>query len=191
MAACLRPQLAPDGVDADKAVYRYLDTNGDGTGTTDSAVDHSAVAGYYYIEPPAGETWQMERLIVYIEASSSPRATYYGDITGGLTNGLEFFVEDGSAAVGAGTLIKSLTPTPIKTNGRWKRQCYDFDEFVFSGGGNKVLGGRWTLRKDLGFALKLIGSSTGTEVRRLVCKVSDDLSGLVAQELFIRGLDVT
>ena len=61
-----------------KNISRFLDTNGNGTGTKNANGNYSGAAEIFYIQPPAGSRYQINRLIVEVEDAAGMIATEYG-----------------------------------------------------------------------------------------------------------------
>ncbi len=153
---------------------RYLDTNGDGTGTVDAIGDYSTVTEFYYEAPELGATFH--RMIVSIEDNGGGTISEYGNLgAGGLTNGIEVKVVDDSD-----TVMADLTDgLPIKSNGDWGRLCYDIDRKDW-GGGNDFYQVRWTFSKS-GEPVIL------REGWRLVVYLNDDFTNLVGHHFMVQG----
>jgi len=47
-------------------VYRYLDTNGDGTGTQNANGDYSGASEIFYIQPGPSEIIRLERMLILV-----------------------------------------------------------------------------------------------------------------------------
>ena len=164
---------------ADVIFSRYLDTAGNGTGTKEATGDYSVTAEGFYIEPSPNVDMgnlQIARIIVFIEDSQNWSANGYGDITAGLTNGIELkvFNEDDSVAA-------DLTDgIPIKSNADWHSKCHDVT-YTSYGVGNDFLSVRWTFTK----AGKPITLGYG---ERLEVMLNDDLTGLVSHRFLAQGI---
>ena len=152
-------------------VFEYLDTVGNGTGSTDGAVDGSGTD--VVLKYTAVEETQIARMIVHIRDNAAFRASYYGAISGGLTNGILVQVTDASGT------IDLCAGVPIKANAGWSRVCYDVSYLDF-GAGDNFLGVRWTFAKS-GRPLVL----EPTDVFSVT--IQDDCSTLVEHTFFIQG----
>lgn len=146
-------------------LFRYLDTNGDGTGTKSATGDYSGAATQFFIAPPAGWRYHVSRMMVQIAGVGVDSGTYGG--LAALTNGIA--VQKRS---GATTVVTDLTDgLPVKTNHHWSRLCYDvrLDEW-----GNPAdidyVQVRWTFSKTDG-ALRLDGDQS----ERLSVVLNDDM----------------
>jgi len=70
-----------------ESVDRFLDTNGDGTGTKSATGNYAESPVSFFIQPPAGEVFRLNRMLVHIEDSGTFDSGSYGNgIT--LTNGI-------------------------------------------------------------------------------------------------------
>ncbi len=156
-------------------LYRYLDTNGDGTGVKDSAVNHSGAAEYYYVAPPAGYCYVLHRILGFLGDASNPSADEYGNLGSALTNGIIPELKS------KGTVTDCSDGLPVKTNANWSRQCYDVELDRF-GAGNDFLKFRWTFSKS-GKPFYLYGDDGDYFGMR----VNDNLSGLVGQFFQVQG----
>ena len=153
-------------------INRYLDTNGDGTGTQQANGDYSVTPEDFKFT--AVNVTELARVIVFIEDTSGFGADDYGDIAGGLTNGIEIKVYRNDSTVD--DLLDGIT---IKNNAGWARVCHDVVNHAF-GVGNDFLSVRWTWAKS-GMPLKLL---EGEELR---FELSDDFSGLVEHTFMVEG----
>lgn len=160
-----------------KSLARYLDFNGDGTGGKNANGNYASAADILYIQPPAGYTFHIARMIVEIEDTGVMRAEYYGSTNGALTNGIQVREQDDS-----GTINDLTDGVPIKTNAGWGSQCYDVDVKSW-GAGNEVLLVRWTFAAS-GAPIVLDGANN----ERLEVVLNDDLSGLVEHRFMVQGL---
>lgn len=154
---------------------QLLSTNGDGTGT----VEMAGAAAVYKITPPAGWTYELHRLNVYIEDDGKFRGDRYG-ATEALTNGIVITLEN------AGGVLATLTPQVIKQIGHWHLLA-GVDVFITDyTAGNDHMSIRWTFTKG-GGAIKLVGDNG--EFFKL--NVQDDLgaggAALVSHLVQIQG----
>lgn len=158
---------------------RFLDTNGDGTGTTNANGDYSGTGNedQFYIAPASGESFWIERMIVSVEDTSGFTAQEYGNLGAALTDGIEVQVR-----TGADTVKIDLTDgVPIETNAHWGRMCYDVDVKSW-GAGNELLVCRWTFTRT-GGALILNGGNS----ERLTVVLSDSFTGLISHYFLVQG----
>jgi hypothetical protein len=154
---------------------RFLDTNGDGTGTKSAIGDYSSGAEIFYIQPPAGTVYRIARMIVYIEDDAVFNSDGYAAIAApGLSTGIQVRVQDDS-----GTLNDMTDGLPVKQNMQWKRFCYDIkvSEFGAPPAGNESMAVRWTFNK-AGPYIRLNGNKN----ERLEVVLNDNLSTLVCVE---------
>lgn len=158
----------------DKQIFRFLDTNGDGSGTTNAIGDYSLGVEEFYIQPPAPDAYMISRMIVCIEDTASMRAERYGNLAAALTNGIQVFVDDGTTEI-----LDLVDNDPVKTNAGWGRHCYDADVKSW-GAGDELLLVRWTFEKS-GHPILL------ESAHRLVVSCNDDLTGLVAHNFQVQG----
>jgi hypothetical protein len=162
-------------------LYRYLDTDGDGTGTNNANGDYRAVPDgtgeeIFFIQPAPGEIFRIERMIVSVRDSAGFRADKYGDISGGLSTGIEIRVQSDG-----GTIVSLTNGINIKTNGDWAGVCYDANLYK-EGSGDDYLAVRWTFSR-AGYPLRLVGDDN----ERLEIVLNDNLSGLVHHYFQVQG----
>ena len=160
-------------------LFRFLDTNGDGTGTKNANGSYAAGVEFY-IQPPSWECYRLERMIVSITDGGPLSADKYGGLGAALTNGVEVYTANAS-----GTLVDMTDAVPITTNAAWARQCYDLDADTF-GSGDDYVSVRWTFSK-AGYPVVLDGSKS----ERFVVKLNDDLTGITSQYFQVQGLAST
>lgn len=160
-------------------IFGYLDTNGDKTGTNNAVGDYSGTPGVFFIQPPPGAVWTIERLIVSIHGMCG-QAGYGGEDT--LANGITMKTTDSE-----GEMILNLTNgVPIKDEMAWGQLCYD----VSYQGWERIPGqgqsgltwvfARWTFGKSgLPIVLK--------DQQRLVVTLNDDLEHLTEHRFQAQG----
>ncbi len=158
-------------------IRRFLDVDGDGTGVNDAIGDYSrmAEAEAFYIQPPAGTIYIIERMIVFVEDAGTFDSGSYGNgIT--LATGVVVRIQNDS-----GTLHDLTAGIAIKTNPQWGQCCYDAVVSKY-GSGNESLSVRWTFAKG-GYPLRLIGDNN----ERLEILLHDDFTDLVQHTFKIEG----
>lgn len=160
----------------EESIYRFLDTNGDGSGTKNANGDYSLTPDEFYFE--AARDCNIARMIIHIEDTSGMQVQDYGNITSGITNGYAVKVQDESQ-----NDVRDFTDgAVIKTNGDIGRMCYDVEVKTW-GSGNEELQARFTFAK-AGYPLYLPAGY------RLSITFNDDLSGLVEHYFMIQGYEV-
>ena len=159
----------------DKALYRFLDTNGDGSGTDNANGDYSSVADEFYFQSSRDSF--INRLIIHIGDTTGMQAQDYGNITSGITNGYVLKVQDDTQT----DLLDLCDGVPIKTNGDLGRYCYDV-ELKSWGAGNEFLQARWTFA-NAGAPLFIRAQ------HRLSITFNDDLTGLLEHYFMIQGYE--
>ena len=159
-----------------QSLYRYLDSNGDGSGTKNANLDFNASPDIFYIQPPSGTIYYLNRMIVCVEDTATMQAQEYGNLGAALSNGITFKLVNDS-----GTILDFLDGIPIKTNSAYGALCYDVDLKSW-GAGNELLVSRWTFAK-AGYPIRLDGSKN----ERLEANFSDDLDGLLGHYFLVQG----
>lgn len=167
-------------------VYRYLTTTGLTGGTKNAIGNYGGGPQHFYIEPPAGQVFMIERMLIRIEdVGAIDRADEYG--TGAaVANGVIVHKEDS-----AGNVLANLTDgIPPADNGSWGALCYDVLNPFTAPAGDGVLLVRWTFAKG-GQPIRLRGAAAGNLAERLTCILEDDFSGtgvgLVGHYFFVQG----
>lgn len=159
---------------AEDRVEQALDTVGDGSGTTNMATTSDT----YFIAPPAGTIYALNRLNAYVEDGINEKfgADLYGGIAA-LTTGIDISVEDANGR------LKLLTPKRIQKIGHWGLLAgvdMFFTDFPASSADMAMI--RWTFEKG-GGAIWLNGDKG--EFLQMV--IHDDLSDLVEHRAAVQG----
>jgi len=145
--------------------WRFLDTNGDGTGTKNAnGSTYTATGTAFYIEPPAGNVYDITRLIVTVEDTAVSDATLYGAVL--ITNGITIRRVSGSDIL---TYTDGVT---ITTNTHWSRFCEV-----------KTVTTQLQAICEFGGLIQL----NGDRDERLEVRVRDDLSGLTGHYFMVQG----
>ena len=163
---------------AQDLVYNFLDTNGDGTGTTNAngnyAISPNVNTQFYY---EATEFVEIHRLMVHIQDTAGIDAEEYGNLGAALTNGYSIKILDSSD----NEIIDLCHSNPIKSNGGIARYCHDVE--LKSWGttpSNEVINARWTFSK----AGSPIVLQPGWKFSTIF---SDNLTGLLQHYFMIQG----
>ena len=155
-----------------KIISQLLDTNGDGTGTTNAKVDGSSTPVVFKFAPT--RNCRIHRMMVFVEDAGAVVAANYGAVAGPLTNGIIVTHTDDS-----GTVTNLHGQVAITNNADWARLCYDVTYSGFAAG-NDFVHVRWTFDKT---GIPLIMESGDT----LKVTVRDNLTGLVEHYFHIQG----
>ncbi len=160
---------------AQKPIFNQkLSTVGDGTGTTNMAVDGSGTPVVFRITPAAGEVMRVARWMMTIRDSGSMDSGGYGNNGGSpLTNGLLVEMVQDSTVVGVVPAVRSHIDIAAL--------CYDITHHSW-GSGDEFITARWSLNKS-GQYVRLVGDD-GDELR---VTVRDDLTHLVEQVIYVQG----
>lgn len=154
-------------------IFTFLDTNGDGTGTINATGNYAAGVENFYFESTGYA--EIHRMLVHIVDTTGMSVEKYGNINGGLTNGIRLITADAD-------LVQTCELTaqiPVKNNGEWAGMCYDANLLTW-GAGNQQLAVRWTFTRS-GAPIKL---GPGESLRIVL---NDDLTGLVEHHFMIQG----
>ncbi len=161
-----------------------LSTGGDGTGTSDFIGNYAATAVTGLLRAPAGDTFHVARMIVFLQDGNGMKAEEYGDTGSALTNGITFTLESN----GDGTPIEINNFIPggdVKTNADWGRPAFDVDIKAWGGTvpGDEILLSRFTFSKFTrhGDLLALSGDD------QIKMTFNDNLSTLVHHQFLFEG----
>lgn len=157
-------------------IYRELDLVGDGSGSSDMAVNGSITPVEFLIKPPAGKVYILKRMNVVALAASWARADQYGGIA--LTNGMRILIRNDSI-----TKFEYTLQNKILNWADWGRLAGS-DVPTSGGVGHDALVVRWTFAKGTGKDIELVGDQ-GDE---LVVIIQDNLSPLEAHTITVQGL---
>lgn len=160
--------------------FRFLDTNGDGTGTKDAIGDYSSAEEIFFYQPPINSLIQISRLVIFMEDATGMRWDRYGSLAGGLTNGIVVRISDDH-----GVLLDFTDGLPIKTNGHWRRSAFD-GTISARGGGNDVFASRWSFFKS-GEPVTLRCNHLH---QRIEVVLNDNFTGLVSQTFQAQCIDL-
>lgn len=146
-----------------------------------NAIGNYAAAGtqFYY---KATEEVVIVRMLVHIEDTVGMADADYGNITGGVTNGVivRHYATDGTTTKNTLTsYYTGVSPVGIRTNAEWRAQCYDA-QINNVGSGNDFLNVRWTFTR-AGTPIHLATNE------RLSVLLNDDFSGLVKHQFILQG----
>lgn len=157
------------------SLYRYADTNGDGTGTKNAIGNYSVTPQRFNLTPPAGEVFRVERMLISVSDSGTFDADKYGNGIA-LTNGVTVEKRDAN-----GQIIDYCDGVPVVNNTGWAQLCYD--KTIHSEGvGAEIMTIRWTFSKG-GAPVTLIGD----QGEFLSILLNDDFTGLISHYFFLHG----
>lgn len=165
-------------VDASNLLFQYLDTVGDGTGTTAMTGNYSVTPQEFLYLVPANKQATIERLIVEISDNGNFSAAGYGAGVA-LTNGIHLSIHDENDVQ-----ILLLTPELVKTNAGWAGVAFNLNYIEFGNGDNNLVA-RW----DFSGAGSPLVLKAGHKIH---ADLSDNFSGLLFHRMMIQGytLDV-
>lgn len=155
---------------------RYLDTNGDGTGTKNANGNYSGGATSFYIQPPASTIYRISRLLVFVQDTNGFTPVEYGNTGSALSNGITVRVHNGTS-----TVADLTDGVPVQHNGDWARLCYDAQVLSW-GTTDEMLSARLTFTK-AGQFLRLDGDDT----EKLEVILNDDFTGLTEHYFLVQG----
>ena len=157
-------------------ILRFLDTNGNGTGTKNAIGDYSVSPNqnteFYY---EATQYSELHRLIIHISDTTGMQSQDYGNIGSGLTTGYTIQIKNATD----GVILDLCDGTVIKTNGSIGRYCYDVDLKNW-GSGDEFIQARWSFSKG--------GSPIVLEPNwKISITLNDDCSGLLEHYFMVQG----
>lgn len=155
---------------------RYLDTNGNGTGTDSAIGDYSSVEGIFYVQPSLNQVLTLHRLIVCIQDGQGFRAERYVSLGAALSNGVALRVSNDK-----GIVTDVTNGNPIVNNAGWGGLCYDVDLKTW-GAGDEILLARYSFDK-AGTQIALDGDN-GDKFEVLL---NDNFTGVVTHRFMVQG----
>ena len=151
----------------------------DGGTTTDYAIDVSGTDAVEAVcQPPAGERWAAQRLVIYIEDSGNPSLVTYGNSTD-VSEGVRLQYKDDT-----GVLADLDAGEPITSNGDWAHLMYDWTHQAW-GALNYYMVGRYTFSKFCPDGIVLNGDDPNNP--RLALTLQDDFSDLASHKFVVEG----
>ena len=163
-------------------IYRFLDTNGNGTGTKNAVGNYSPAgdgATPFYYEVPVGKNRvEIHRMVFDLTDTAGIQQDEYGNTGGALVNGFTFQVIDTD---GSTVLLDMCDSVAIKTNGDWGRYCYDVNLLDWgTSPANQSVQVRWTWAR-AGQPIIL------DEGQRVQVTLNDDFTGLIEHYFMLHG----
>ncbi len=152
---------------------RFLDTNGDGTGTKNAIGDQAGID--FFITPDIGTYLDVARLIVQITDVGNMKPANYGNLAE-LTNGIQLL------KIAADGIETDYTDGfVIKTNGQWARYCFDAILSISGGVEQNYVDVRWTFTKG-GAELMLLAGD------KFIVRLDDNFTGLIGHTFVAQGI---
>jgi hypothetical protein len=157
-------------------LIRFLDTNGDGTGTKNAIGNYSGAATPFYIAPPADQVYSVTELLIQLSDNGAFGQSVWGSMASALTNGLLIRAKRNTTVV-----LDILDGIPIKTNDQLSHLTSRVTLLTWSGSTNTLQASFTTA--EFGTPLYLNGALD--ESLEIVC--NDDFSGLIDQTFVVHG----
>lgn len=156
---------------------QFMTQAGDGTGSINFNGDYSASAVDVFIQPPANRIFLVGTVFVAVSGSNNMTQDDYGDIAGGVTNGVMGFITQ------AGTEVDAFQGHRFKQNVDWYGVG---SETVVSNffGIKQTLTIRFNTYADTGGYVRL----DGRRGDKLGLRLNDNFSTLIRQIAVVRGL---
>lgn len=168
--------LPEDYVNVGNNLFQFLSTNGDETGTIDAIGDYSSGITDFFIAPPTGELYILNRMLVCIQCTGLLATRKYGD-QAELTNGIKLCMYNGKMQTN-----NELSAVPIKSHDDWAGLCFDAVAPSYGNVAGKTVTIRWTFAKS-GKALYLNGNLGD----KFLVHLNDNFSGLEHHRFQIQG----
>lgn len=161
---------------------RFLDTNGNGTGTKNAVGNYvDGALEIFYIQPPASTVYKITRLLVNVEDTKGMTGEEYADLGSALTVGVVIRVQGDS-----GTIVNLTDDLPVKANNQWSRFAYDVVVSNLSSSGlgsaNDFVLSRWSF-----FKSNTVIRLDGDQNERLEVVLNDNLTGIVSHYFLVQG----
>ena len=151
---------------------KYLDTVGDGSGTTNAIGDYSGATTVFKTVCSSGSGMTVQSLLIHISGNSNFTLTGYGNGVA-LTNGVTL-----QANIGGVSYVFN-SAFPIKSNDDWAHISPSINHLTFVGSGDSLV--IPFLVADFGIPLVLgLGDS-------LQVNLHDSFTGLVSQHFIAKG----
>ncbi len=156
-------------------LYRFLDTNGDGTGTKDANGNYSVTPAKFFIRAPAETFLVLYTMTINVEDNVALTQAGYGGSVGPLTNGVNVYIANENEV----NVLSLVDGRPIKANPQWQRIAHDIRTIAYSGAAN-------------GLTISWEFQRTGSPIllrpfSSLVVALSDDFSHLTDHAFLIAG----
>ena len=152
---------------------RFLDTNGDGTGTVNAIGNYAAAADDFYIEPGAAEHYHISQLSIAIEDNANFRAEFY-DAVSAVANGVQVIRKQNAVET-------VMTLVPVTNQGRWGIYADRYNDITYGSGNNFVIF-HWEF-SNANVDLVLDGATND----QLIVRLNDDFSNLVSHYFNVQG----
>lgn len=163
----------------EEAIYRFLDTNGDGSGTKNANGDYSSVADEFYFQ--YSRDCEIHRMIIQLTDTSGITQEEYGNLAAALSNGYTIKVQDDSQ----NDVVDLCDGVAITKNEDFGRYCYDVSLRSWATSpANESIQARWTFSK-AGHPLYLPANY------RVSITFNDNLSGLLEHYFMVNGYETT
>jgi hypothetical protein len=172
------PYTGDTGLHPADTILQFLTPNGDGTGTNQATGDYTVATGTptrFYIEVPAGQSYDLHVLYVSISDDNGMLASEYGNLNTVLANGITLDVRDENDTV----ILDMMAGHPVTTNGEWGDHTGN-TELQDWGSGNDYVFSRWNF-------LITGGSLFLPEGWNLGISFTDNFTGMVEHTFKLAG----
>lgn len=157
---------------------RRLTDDGTGiTGEKNMNGDYSVTPKDFWIQPPAGAYWILQEVGVVVDGVANGQLADYGDVGGGLTEGIKFFLEID------GVEIDITASSNFKNNADVLSNGARFNGMGF--GGNQRLDSIWFPQIPDSEAIILDGDLD----MKFIVRLNDDFTPLTEHGFYIKAQD--
>lgn len=164
----------PQGyVSPSNVLFKFLDTNGDQSGTINAIGNYSSTPTDFFIKPPANKIYRLSRMIILIVSPAVIASGQYGSIDA-LTNGIKVLFTNSETI--------ELNKIPIKTHEDWGGICHDSQALNYGNVAGKAVSVRWSFFNS-GEDFWLNGKSDC----KFIIRLNDNFSSLVTHRFYIQG----
>lgn len=159
-----------------KPLFRYLSTNGDGTGTTNAIGNYSGAPAYFYISSfNTLKTFYVTDLIFQYSANGSFSQSGYANGVA-LTNGIDIQYWQNDDAI-----FTVNDSRKIKTNDGFVHSGFDYQLITFSGAVNSVAA-KYSFVNPI-----ILNEYTDGWAGWFTVILNDDFTGLTDQTFYLKG----
>lgn len=165
-----------DGTKSRLPLLRFLDTNGDGTGTTDAIGNYSVTPATFFVQPPAGYKFILTELQIHLSDGGTFGSTVYGSLGAALTNGFSLLGKRNGV-----TILDLMSGVPVKNNDQLTHLTSRVNLISWAAVNNSLNITFSALDFDTPFILSAAAVDT------LEVTLNDDFTGLVDHTFIVRG----
>ena len=173
-----------------QSFFRFLDSNGDGTGfmaATGNASAPRSTSSFWFI-PASNETARIESLNILIKDDGTFIPSAYGAMYAPqdvaltaspvLTGGIDVFIEANNSVI-----LNLTNGRKIWNIADWGNYCTTYETNFWTGVKEQFIIIRWDFVKACGMPLRI----RGQDGEKFVVRLSDNFTHLIDQKFFVQG----